>query len=161
MLAFEEINNPLAEESLVIQEAILNSDQYFLQKAEGKTVLTSDAIIEEIIENMAYDAKFSFIKNGEDYLGLVYYILDKPHEHYCWLSLFILHQKFQNTGFGFKSYQLLEDTLKTQYSIEKIILCAQVENKRGIQFWQRNGYKKVDTTWDKKQLLIDIFEKTL
>jgi hypothetical protein len=161
MLYLETIEDPLAEESLIIQEAILNSDQYYLKKAEGKQALTRENIIEDILENLTFDAKFSFIKNEGEYLGFIYYILDKPHEHYCWLSLFIIHEKFQKNRNGYKSYQLFEKMLREQHSIEKIRLCAHIANERGTNFWFQNGYERIGFTWDKKSLPINIYEKAL
>ncbi|MCT8136897.1 GNAT family N-acetyltransferase [Anaerobacillus sp. CMMVII] len=160
MLYLELIDDPLDEGNLLIQEEILNSDPYFLKNAEGKQALTKEDIIEELLENTAYEARFYFIKNDNEHIGLIYYIPDKPQPHYGWLSLFIIHKNYQQHGLGKKSYQLFEDLVKKEL-LEVIRLCAQVENKRGGLFWRRNGYHKIGTTWDKKQHRINVYEKVL
>ncbi|MFN7252825.1 MAG: GNAT family N-acetyltransferase [Anaerobacillus sp.] len=161
MLYLEAMDDPLAEESLIIQEDILNSDQYFLHHAEGKLVLTREQIINEIFENSVLGASFYYIKQAEDCIGLIYYILGNPYDRYCWLSLFIIHKNYQKSGTGYKSYQLFEEKLRQMQSIDKIRLCAQVQNKRGNLFWERNGYNKIALSRDKKHFLINIYEKSL
>ncbi|MCD8501318.1 MAG: GNAT family N-acetyltransferase [Bacillaceae bacterium] len=73
----------------------------------------------------------------------------------------MLHKHKQGNGVGHRSYQLLEETLKEEYNVVKIRLCVQVQNRKGVQFWQRNGFKKVGDSIDNNGLDIFLYEKVV
>ncbi|WP_161568255.1 GNAT family N-acetyltransferase [Anaerobacillus alkaliphilus] len=159
MLSLEELQDPLSEESLEIQYAILNSDPYFLQHAEGKIEIPKVQIIQENLEYLSLGAKFYFLKKSTEIVGLAHYVPYNPYDHTLWLSLFIIDKAYQKNKLGYKGYLLFEDFLREKHNVDKIRLCVQVQNKRGARFWEQNGYKKVMSTIDQKNLHIDIYDK--
>lgn len=161
LLYLQPINDPLSEENIAEQVSIINSDEYFLQMAEGKRKMSSEYLIKETEEYLQLGAKFIYIQLNNDRIGLVHFIPCNPYDHHCWLSLFIIEKNYQRKQLGVKSYHLVETKIKEELKVNKVRLCVQVFNERGAEFWKRNGYVKIGTTRDKNKFPVHIYEKTL
>ena len=155
------LDDPLSDFAIKIQYDILNSDRYFLKNATGKSELSKNQIIIETEEYVRLGTEFYLILYDHEPIGITHFLPFDQYSRCCWLSLFMLHKDEQGNGIGHRSYQLLEETLKQQYDVEKIRLCVQVQNRKGTQFWQRNGFNKVGYSIDNNGLDIHLYEKVV
>lgn len=155
------LDDPLSDSAIKIQYGILNSDRYFLNNAAGKNELSKNEIIIETEEYLRLGTKFYLILYDHEPIGMIHFLPFDPYSGCCWLSLFMLHKHKQKNGIGYRSYQLLEETLKQQYNVDKIRLCVQVQNRKGVQFWQRNGFKEIGYSIDNNGLDIHLYEKVV
>ncbi|WDU84441.1 GNAT family N-acetyltransferase [Caloramator sp. Dgby_cultured_2] len=60
--------------------------------------------------------------------------------HEAWFMTFILKYELRNKGLGTYILDLVEDYLKTMYSIQRFCVVVSEENKGSKNFWLKNGY---------------------
>jgi ribosomal protein S18 acetylase RimI-like enzyme len=161
MIFLETINDPMSNESLENQKSIMNSDTFFNQVSIDKQFLTDEDIIEYNTENLKLGAKYFWIKNDKNSLpiGFIQYLPKNPHDGITWIGLLVIHLEHQRNGLGSDSLSLLEELLVKQ-KIDRVRLCVQTDNNKGVSFWEKKGFKKINsTTLNNKQN--DIYEKVL
>lgn len=80
------------------------------------------------------------IKKDSSYIGLVDYTINNPKDQTPWISLFVIHQRFQGAGYSMTAHVLLEDLIRRE-SHTKLRLAVHKENDQGIRFWTKLDYE--------------------
>jgi RimJ/RimL family protein N-acetyltransferase len=71
---------------------------------------------------------------------------NKPNQ--CWITSMLIDENYQSRGLGTKAINLLFDYLKNRLSINDFYASVMEENKMGVHFWLKNGFKKVRVAKD-------------
>lgn len=78
-------------------------------------------------------------------IGIIDYVPSNfegdPHASY--LSLLMIAAPFRKQGIGKAVVQAIENEIKGNAQVDKILAGVQVNNPQAVQFWQRNGYRVV------------------
>ncbi len=148
----------MANENVSIQKYIMNSDSFFNQVVRGKNNLTEEDILKNNKQNLELGAKYFYIIEDEEPIGLIHYLPNNPFDNHCWIGLLIIHKAHQRTGLGSYALQLLENELD-RHHINKVRLCVQTGNDNGAAFWGKKGFTKISTSTDSHNNPIDIYEK--
>jgi ribosomal protein S18 acetylase RimI-like enzyme len=130
------------------------------QVVVGKNNLTDEDIEKENKQYLELGAKYFYIKQDEDPIGLIHFLPKNPHDNHTWIGLLIIHKEYQRNGLGSYALRLLENKLKGQ-DFDKVRLCVQNGNDNGAAFWNKNGFAKISTSTDGRKNQIDIYEKVL
>lgn len=141
-----------------IQKSIMNSDPFFNQIVVSKANLTDEDIEKENKQNLELGAKYFYIKQEDEPIGLIHFLPKNPNDNHTWIGLLIIHKEYQRNGLGGYALRLLEKKLKGQ-NIDKVRLCVQNGNDNGAAFWNKNGFTKISTSTDRHNNQIDIYEK--
>ncbi|WP_416148995.1 GNAT family N-acetyltransferase [Salipaludibacillus sp. HK11] len=160
MVELKSLKDPQTEDSIAIQRNLFNSDSTFNQIVFGKNELSKDDLIQDNAENLQLGAQYFYIVSEKKYAGLVHFLPVNPHDGHAWIGLLIIHKKMQKSGIGNETITLLEDIIAKE-DIKKIRLSVQQKNEGGAEFWQKKGYVKVNSSIDKFNNDIDIYEKEL
>lgn len=159
LVELKSLKDPQTEDSIAIQLNIF-SDSDFNQIVFGKNKLTKDDIVNDNQENLQLGAQYFYIVSEKKYAGLIHFLPINPYDGQAWIGLLIIHKKMQNRGLGAESLKLLEDIMQAK-DIQKIRLSVQQKNERGAKFWKNQGYSKINSSIDKFDNEIDIYEKQL
>lgn len=124
-----------------IEIDIMNSNPTYNLIAKGKEAIDEQDVEEEFRESVDLEVVRLFIKNEDDYIGIIDYCLSNPSDGKTWISLFVIHKKYQGSGLAQKIYSQFETRIKEKG--KKIISLAVHEiNVQGIQFWSSLGFRK-------------------
>jgi len=63
--------------------------------------------------------------------------------HVAFFSLLMIAPSFRTQGLGTKIVDMIEKEIKKESSVNTICSAVQVNNIRGLRFWQDNGYRVV------------------
>jgi len=79
-----------------------------------------------------------------------------PHASY--LSLLMIAAPFRSRGLGHSVVEAIENEIKKDAQIDKILAGVQVNNPQALQFWQRNGYRIVSapTLYPDQTIAVDL-----
>lgn len=158
LVQLKSLKDPQTEDSLAIQQNIFNSDSEFTQVVFGKKELTKEEIVEDNEENLQLGAHYFYIVSDKKYAGLIHYLPVNPYDGHAWIGLLIIHKKMQNRGLGAESLKLLEEIFEEK-DIQKTRLSVQKKNVGGAEFWKKKGYTIINSSHDKFDNEIDIYEK--
>ncbi|MHA6531741.1 GNAT family N-acetyltransferase [Paenibacillus sp. BAC0078] len=158
MITLEPVADPLSSESIELQAAILNSQPAFNLMVLHKEALTAEEIREENRQNLEMNEKMLFIKENNQYIGIVTYLPNNPSDNVPWIGLFILHRSYAGQGIGSIAVNVLERHLK-QNNVTSARLAVQLENEIGALFWTRNGFIKTSSNRDQHGNKVDVYEK--
>jgi ribosomal protein S18 acetylase RimI-like enzyme len=76
-------------------------------------------------------------------IGVVDYVLNNYEGDLQagYLSLLMLAESFRKHGIGKTVLDAIENEIRKDVQVTKILLGVQVNNPQALQFWQRNGYR--------------------
>ncbi|WP_019914728.1 GNAT family N-acetyltransferase [Paenibacillus sp. HW567] len=158
MITLEPVADPLSAESIPLQAAILNSQPAFNLMVLHKEALTAEEIREENRQNLEMNEKMLYIKENNQYIGIITYLPNNPGDNAPWIGLFILHKSYAGQGIGSIALNVLERYLK-QNNVTSARLAVQLENETGALFWTRNGFIKTSSSKDQHGNKVDVYEK--
>lgn len=124
-----------------IEIDIMNSNPTYNLIAKGKEAIDEQDVEEEFRESVDLEVVRLFVKNEDEYIGIIDYCLSNPSDGKTWISLFVIHKKYQGSGLAKKIYSQFETRIKEKG--KKIISLAVHEiNVQGTQFWSSLGFRK-------------------
>lgn len=91
-------------------------------------------------------------------------IIDFKISNQSYISLIIIHKKYQNKGLGNEVYNLIENYLKQRNSLSIKIDVVKNYNENVINFWLENGFEiieEINLNWNGKVLNALTMEKTI
>ncbi|WP_160316844.1 GNAT family N-acetyltransferase [Rossellomorea vietnamensis] len=119
----------------------MNSNPAYNSLSKNKEIIDYGDICAEYEESERLGIIRLFIKEDSRYIGLVDYTLNNPKDQTPWISLFVIHQRFQGAGYSMSAHELLEDSIRRE-SHTKLRLAVDKENDQGIKFWNKLGYEQ-------------------
>ncbi|MFC5528880.1 GNAT family N-acetyltransferase [Cohnella yongneupensis] len=143
-----------------IEEVIVNSNTFFNLISKNKEKFTTEEIAEEITNTKNIGAERFLVKDNNEFVGILEYLLFNPNDQSTWLGLLLIKKKFQNQGYGLKSLQLFNELMKEK-GIAKYRIGVISENTPAHHFWNKNGFVKIDSTINDDQKEIIIYEKNI
>ncbi|MCR8851046.1 GNAT family N-acetyltransferase [Rossellomorea sp. SC111] len=123
-----------------IEQEIMNSNPAYNLLSKNKEIIDFEDICAEYEESERLGIVRLFIKKDSRYIGLIDYTLNNPKDQTPWVSLFVIHQRFQGAGYSMSAHGLLEDVIRRE-SHTKLRLAVHQENDQGIKFWNKLGYE--------------------
>ncbi|MGN7942407.1 GNAT family N-acetyltransferase [Virgibacillus sp. 6R] len=125
-----------------IEIDMMNSNPTYNLIAKGKEAIDEQDVEEEFRESVDLEVVRLFMKNKDDYIGIIDYCLSNPSDGKTWISLFVIHKKYQGSGLAEKIYSQFETRILEKG--KKIISLAVHEiNVQGIQLWSSLGFRKI------------------
>ena len=141
---------------------IYNSNQQFLNIHQGTKSITIDWLDKEM-KTMKKEGFLSY-KIVEKTSNQIIGIIDFKISNQSYISLIIIHKKYQNKGLGKEVYNLIESYLKQRNSISIKIDVVKNYNKNVINFWLENGFEiieEINLNWTGKVLNALTMEKII
>lgn len=136
-ITFEEVT----EKQIATVQDIVTSNKAYNVLENGRENRT----IEEIKKEFLNPKTFSYvIKADENVVGVIDYLDENPKDHYPWLGLFMIHEKFKGRGLGKKAYLEFEGTL-IRLGKPAVRLGVLTENTHAKVFWERLGFVWYET----------------
>lgn len=119
----------------------INSDESNLEAIGINKKIDLGFIKERYMESLVNPLEF-FCGIYQDFkmVGIIKGRVEKKSIHEAWFMTFILKYEFRNKGLGTYILELVEDYLKTMYSIQRFCVVVSEENKGSKNFWLKNGY---------------------
>ncbi|MCA1063759.1 GNAT family N-acetyltransferase [Rossellomorea sp. AcN35-11] len=124
-----------------IELEIMNSNSSYNLMSKDKSILQFDDIQSEFEESKKFNTTRLFIKEGEDYIGLVDYCLHNPSDQTPWISLFVIHKQFQGAGNSRRAFLQVEERIR-QEGKKKCRLAVHKVNEKGLVFWTGLGFSE-------------------
>ena len=91
-----------------IEIDMMNSNPTYNLIAKGKEAIDEQDVEEEFRESVDLEVVRLFMKNKDDYIGIIDYCLSNPSDGKTWISLFVIHKKYQGSGLAEKIYSQFE-----------------------------------------------------
>lgn len=119
----------------------INSDESNLEAIGINKKIDLGFIKERYMESLVNHLEF-FCGIYQDFkmVGIIKGRVEKKSIHEAWFMTFILKYELRNKGLGTYILDLVEDYLKTMYSIQRFCVVVSEENKGSKNFWLKNGY---------------------
>lgn len=137
MLKFE--TNDISKWEIELE--IMNSNSSYNLISKNKRAINLQDIRSEYEESKKLNTIRLLIKQDENYIGLVDYCLNNPSDNTPWISLFVIHKKFQGLGNSLAAYHYFENLIK-QENKGKLRLAVHKDNEKGVRFWTKLGFNK-------------------
>jgi len=158
LIFVEHSDNQLYEK---VVDALSDSSQFAKLSMESESSIWAEQEINELPPNCPIENKFyCFLENDNNIVGISIfykdYRLPKIESETVTISLLIIKEQFQNSGYGSKFYTMLEEALYTTFDARKVRLGVLINNNIGLSFWSKQGYISIST-----QNTHHIFEKKL
>ncbi|MEW9501774.1 GNAT family N-acetyltransferase [Jeotgalibacillus marinus] len=115
MIALEQNNI----NKLELEMEIMNSNPAYNLISKNKEKIQEEDIRDEHLESERLNAERLLIKQNKNYIGLVDYCLSNPSDNKPWISLFVIHKKYQGNGNATLAYQSFEQMI---YKMNKKVL---------------------------------------
>lgn len=147
----------ITKETLRIAFDIVNSNKIYNQLENGREARTLKEIEEEFLNPMT---ESYFVKEKNEYVGVLDYLIEHPKDHYPWLGLLMIHQAYHGKGYGKAVYSLFENEARIA-GMKIIRLGVLTENKSAKAFWESLGYKRYETKPYKEGRQVDCYEKVI
>jgi RimJ/RimL family protein N-acetyltransferase len=129
-----------------VAEVYQNSRHFLVElSGEKQEDLGVEMVKREAVEAHAHGAIFAGIrlKENRQLTGVVTYqpggYRDQPSQ--AWIALLMIAEKFQSRGYGAEAYRLVEEAILSNPEVHTIKLGVLPNNPRGLEFWQRMGYR--------------------
>ncbi|HYK74560.1 MAG TPA: GNAT family N-acetyltransferase [Pseudoneobacillus sp.] len=122
-----------------IEMEIMNSHPDYLLLSDGKNQLSYEDLLEEHLEEEELDKERYLIKEEDNYVGIIDYIMENPNDKKPWLGLLIIRKEFTNMSLAKKAYGIYEMTMKNR-GIQEVYLGCYKDNHNGLKFWKKNGF---------------------
>ena len=105
-----------------------------------------EMVLQDIELSKGYGGLFCGIYTSErEMIGIIDYVPSNfegdPYASY--LSLLMIAAPFRKQGIGKAVVEAIENEIKRNAQVDKILSGVQVDNLQAVQFWQRNGYRIV------------------
>ncbi|MDP9729004.1 GNAT family N-acetyltransferase [Alicyclobacillus tolerans] len=121
---------------------VYNSNMIFLEKHTKNYPVTFEWVTEEL--KSMRNAGFCSCKVVDKRTGKMVGIIDYKIEQESYLSLLIVHQDYQNMGYGEQIYRAFEDYAKSRKSQCIRLDVANGYSDKVINFWIANGFEKLE-----------------
>ena len=141
---------------------IYNSNKQFLNIHQDTKSITTDWLDKEM-KTMKKEGFLSY-KIVEKTSNQIIGIIDFKISNQSYISLIIIHKKYQNKSLGKEVYNLIESYLKQRNSISIKIDVVKNYNKNVINFWLENGFEiieEINLNWNGKVLNALTMEKII
>ncbi|MFJ7730620.1 GNAT family N-acetyltransferase [Lysinibacillus sp. NPDC097231] len=144
---------------LDIEKEIMNSNSEYNLIAYDKQVLDNEDILETFKEADELQIERYLVKKDENYIAILDYGMSSPRHQKPWLSLLVIHKKYQGLGYAKKIYLAYEELMKNQ-QVNCIQIAVHSTNNNALNFWTSLGFIKFnERTYEGK--IIFSFEKKL
>lgn len=107
----------------------------------------SRASLEMVYKDIEYSKEskgiFNLIKNENGLIiGIIDYVPNKSGENgdYCYIALIMIKSQYRNKGYGKRVLEAIEESVQRQFGINRFWASVQINNEKGISFWQDQGY---------------------
>jgi GNAT superfamily N-acetyltransferase len=150
----------VSSEKYVIEKEVLNSDSFYNLLAYDKNELTDIEINEEKESTSSLGAERYFLKEGENYVGIIEYLLNLPNDNSTWLGLLLVKKEFQGKGLGKLAFELFSSKMRTQ-GINKFRLCVFKDYKSALHFWNKQDLIYLTESVNENKRPVIVFEKIL
>ncbi|MDQ6600827.1 GNAT family N-acetyltransferase [Bacillus salipaludis] len=142
-----------------IEKEIMNSNVEYNLIAFDKEFLEQNDILKEHKEAEELVVERYLVKKGDEYIGILDYGMSSPRLQKPWLSLLVIHKKYQGLGYAKKLYMTYEKLMR-----DKKVKCIQIAvhstNEKALNFWTSLGFIKFnERTYEGKVFFS--FEKEL
>ncbi len=133
-------------------EVYLNSRYYLVDiSGENSDDIGLNTLEQEIKETHEHGGKVCSIRLAEtrEMVGITSYVPTgyKSEAARAWIALLMISEKHKRKGYGKQAYELIEKSIVTNSGVRTIGLGVLVNNREGLIFWEKMGYR---TTGDKK-----------
>lgn len=155
MLVFERTS----QERLDTEVSILNSDPYYNFVTKDKERLSVEEIVDEIKDETGLGAERYFIKDGEDYIGIIDFLMKNPNDGCTWLGLLLIRKERQAQGYGKKSLDMFYGMMKER-GVPKLRIGVITENEPAHRFWKKQGFQFIRTAPYPGQKEVVVYEKS-
>ena len=147
----------ISKETLYIALEVVNSNKIYNRLENGREARTLKEIEEEFLNPMT---ESYFVKEKNEYVGVLDYLVENPKDHYPWLGLLMIYQSYHGRGYGKAAYSLFENEARIA-GMQIVRLGVLIENKPAKTFWESLGYKRYETKPYKEGKKIDCYEKVI
>ena len=144
------IKNAVIEEEIVLQNLCASwKDKEFLEGNAFSKDYIERGITEGYlppITNASKDNhrfKSIYLKEEKEIIGLIDLYLGYPNENTLWIGMFLIGTEYQSKGYAHEAFQLLEKSIVDQ-KINKIGIGVYLKNWRGLRFWVKEGFTKIN-----------------
>ncbi len=127
-----------SKETIPLELEVMNSNSTYNILSESKPFLTDIDIINEHEEKIEKE-RFIII-NSLKPVAIIDFIMCNPRDQNPWLGLLIVHGHYQKQGLATQIYVQYENLMK-QRQVSSIHLGCLKKNKKGLQFWNKQGFK--------------------
>ncbi|WP_423410584.1 GNAT family N-acetyltransferase [Heyndrickxia sp. MSNUG] len=100
-------------------------------------------MLEEHEEGDGLDKERYLIKVGDDFIGIVDFIMENPRDKKPWLGLLIIRKDWTRKSFAGKALAKYEELMRGR-NITEVRLGCFSDNSTGMQFWEKNSFQKVE-----------------
>jgi RimJ/RimL family protein N-acetyltransferase len=141
-------------EMIPVEMEIMNSHPEYNLLSDGKRHLGEEDLLEEHLEKNDLDKERYLIQVGHDYIGIIDYIMHNPKDGKPWIGLLVIHNDWTEKSFAKQALEIYEHTMKTS-GITEIRLGCFTENLRGMRFWAKQGFIKLnEITYNEQPLWV-------
>ncbi len=147
-------------EYVEIEEAIVNSNPFYNFVSKNKETFSTEEVAEQITDAEKIGAQRFLIRHGNEYIGILEYLLLNPNDQCTWLGLLLIKKEFQAQGYGSKALELFNEEMITR-GIEKYRIGVIAENAPAHKFWSKRGFVRVHSTINNDGKEIIIYEKRI
>jgi RimJ/RimL family protein N-acetyltransferase len=130
------------KEMIPIEMEIMNSHPEYNLLADGKRILTEEDMLEEHDEGNDLEKERYLLKEGENYIGIIDFIMLNPRDQKPWLGLLIIHRDWTRQSYAEKALAIYEDMMRSRNSKEVRLGCF-AANSQGMSFWKKQGFTKI------------------
>ena len=104
-----------------------------------------EMVLQDIELSKGYGGLFCGIYMGGEMIGIIDYVPSnfEGDPYAAYLSLLMIAAPFRKQGIGKAVVEAIENEIKRNAQVDKILSGVQVNNPQAVQFWQRNGYRIV------------------
>jgi GNAT superfamily N-acetyltransferase len=147
------------KEMIPIEMEIMNSHPEYNLLADGKRILSQEDLLEEHDEGSDLEKERYLLKVGENYIGIIDFIMLNPRDQKPWLGLLIIHRDWTRQSYAEKALTIYEDMMRIR-GINEVRLGCFEANSPGLSFWEKQGFTRIKEITYRDQPLW-ILEKAL
>jgi len=143
-----------------VELAIVNSNRFFNLVSKDKEQLSSEDLLHEINESEKVGAERFVIKDNNQFVGIIEFLMNNPNDGYTWLGLLTIRNELQNKGYGKQAlnefYKIMKERQVNVFRIGVIL-----ENEPAHKYWRNQGFMEVSkkVMSDNKEIIV--YEKNL
>lgn len=147
-------------EHVGIEESIANSNPFFNMVSKGKEYFTTEEILEEINNAAKIGAERFILKEGNEPIAVLEYLLKNKSDQCTWLGLLQIKKEYQGKGYGTKILLEFEELMKNK-QVEKYRIGVIAENEPALRFWHKHGFQRINSIINEDGKEFIICEKEL
>jgi ribosomal protein S18 acetylase RimI-like enzyme len=141
--------HPIRPDELDAVLAVYRQCEDFLALGPVPTA-SMEMVLADLDLSKGYGALFCGIyiygrHGGEEMIGVIDYVPShfEGDPSAAYLSLLMIAAPFRKQGVGRAVVEAIENEIKRNAQVDKILAGVQVNNPHAMRFWQRNGYRIV------------------